>query len=514
MQINFYTNFEKRKNSTKRPDTSSGSSTNVFTVTGTLKEPCSIMNPVVRFQGQPLSPNQIFSTHYAYIPAFSRYYFVKDWTYTNPLWEVILEEDVLASWRTHIGESEHYILRTDDKGTENGHWNPWISDCLYPAHPSGSSMTTEFTSPFQTSVDNGTYIVGVIGSDNTDAIGAVTYYAMTPTQFGDLKATLFGMDGLEAMGLVDSQHQWTATDVGEQFFKTMYNPFQYIVSCIWFPVPPTSITGTAVSSVKIGWWVYSLTNGAVRISQKTGTFYDGVNEIPSHGQAGTRGWYLNYAPYSEHTLYGKFGSVPINTAYFQLDEGQYSYKYIVIKYTVDYITGQCLVQIYTARENDVLSLTKHLIHKTQFLIGVPIQLAQIGMDYMGATSTALNSVTGTFKDAMIGVGVAGVAGGIAGALAGTSSGIYNTLQSALPQLETTGSNGSFINLNLKTELVSVFHSIIWEDLEHKGRPYCFQNKIKFMNGYVLCADGDMDIDCMDDERDTIARYLTTGFFWE
>lgn len=513
MQIDFYTNFEKKKNSTKIPTVGGNNNpTSVYSVTGTLKEPCSIMNPVINFKGQPLSPNQIFSTHYAYIPIFGRYYFVKDWMWNNALWEVYLQEDVLASWKTHIGESEHYILRTDDEGTTNGHWNPWISDCLYPAHPSGSSETTSFTSPFVSSVDSGTYIVGVIGSDNTDAIGAVTYYAMTPSQFGNLKATLFGLDGLEAMGLVDSNHNWTATDIGEQFFKTMYNPFQYISSCIWFPVSPSDITGTAVSQMKIGWWVYQVT--AKRISQKIGTFYDGVNQIPYHGQAPTRGWYLNYAPYSEHTLHGKFGSVPINTAFFQLDDGQYSYKYLVIKYTVDYITGQCLVQIYSARENNTQSLTKHLIHKTQFLIGVPIQLAQIGMDYMGAVSTAVNSVTGTFKDAMIGAGVAGVAGGVVGAVAGTASGIYNTLQSAMPQLETTGSNGSFINLNLTTELVSVYHSIVWEDLDHKGRPYCFQNKIKFMSGYVLCADGDMDIDCMDDERDAIAQFLTTGFYWE
>lgn len=511
MQIRFYTNFEKKKNSTKRPEIGGGSTTTMVTVTGTLKEPCSIMNPVVAFQGQPLSPNYIFSTHYAYIPQFGKYYFVKDWTYIEGLWEAEMEEDVLATWKTHIGDATHYILRTNDKGTENGHWNPWVSDSMYPAHPGGTPQTTKFTSPFVNSVDSGTYIVGVIGSDNTDAVGAITYYAMTPSQFGDLKATLFGTDGLEAMGLMVNG-QWTATDVGEQFFKTMYNPFQYIASCIWFPIAPSDILGTAVTTMKVGWWIYTV--NAKRIFQKVGTFYDGVNEIPSHGQAGIRGWYLNYAPYSEHTLHGKFGSIPINTSFFELDEGQYSYKYIIVKYTVDYITGQCLVQIYSARETDVQSLTKHLIHKTQFLIGVPIQLAQIGMDYLGAASTALNSITGTIRDTMIGGGVGGTAGAIAGALSGASSGIYNTLQSAMPQLETTGSNGSFINLNLQTELVSVFHTILWEDLDHKGRPYCLQNKIKFMNGYVLCADGDVDFDCLDDERVKISNYLTTGLFWE
>lgn len=512
MRVTFYTGFSKKKNSTKKPDSNA---TSYDVSYGVLKQISGIMNPIISFQGDPLSPELIFSATYAHIPKYHRYYFVKDWVWNNGVWDVIMEEDVLASFRTQIGESEHYILRSAD--VENDHWNPWVCDTMYPVKPGNVyPETVEFSSPFVTAVDNGVYIVGVIGSDSADAVGAITYYAMTPYQFGHLKATLFGVDGLQAMGLVDGNGNWTSTDVGEQFFKTMYNPFQYIASCFWFPVSPSSISGSAVSHINIGWWVYSVT--AIRISQKLGTFYDGINHVPAHPLAYSRGDYLSYAPYTELTLHGKFGSIPINTLFFDLDThrgSQYQKTdVIIIKYTIDYITGQCLVQIYASMDTDPSTSRKQLITKTQFLIGVPIQLAQIGMDYLGSASTAVSSITGTIKDAVIGGGIAGAGGAVAGAISGGLSGIYNTLQSSMPQMETSGSNGSFINLHVKTELSIIHKSIVWEDLDHKGRPYCLQSKIKFLSGYTLCSDGETQIECMDDERDTIARYLTTGFYWE
>lgn len=508
MIIQLFSSFDKKTNSTKRPTGTVDKS-----VTGTLKEPCSITNPV--FKIERLSPDSSPDVYtYAIIPAFHRFYFVEDWTWADGLWECRMSVDVLATYKNDIGESTCYILRTDSYDTETPYWNPWVSDATYPALPEGSAETLTLSSPFVQYINSGIFIVGVIGSDNQDAIGAITYYALTASQFGHLKETLFGVDGLEAMGLIDSTDHttWTATDMSEQVFKSMYNPYQYIVSCIWFPVYPASISGNPVTTMKIGWWDYSIS--AIRVNTFTGIFYDGIVEIPMHGQARTRGWYLNYAPYSEYTLHGKFGTVPLNSAFFELDDNAQSYKYVEVKYTVDYVTGQCLVQIYATRQPNTEYQQRQLIHKTQFLIGVPIQLAQIGLDYFGATSTAISSIVGTAKSGLAGEAIGGVVGGVAGAIVGASSGIYNTLQSAMPQLETTGSNGSFINMNLQTTLVILTHSIMWEDRTHKGRPYCFQNKIKFMTGYVQCSDGDIDINCFDNERKMIKEYLTTGFFYE
>ena len=95
MQIDFYINFTKRKNSTKIP-TETGVVVK-HTLTGYLKEPCSVMNPVINIQDIPIQNSPSVMT-YAYISVFERYYFVKDWTWNDGLWAVSLEEDVLATW--------------------------------------------------------------------------------------------------------------------------------------------------------------------------------------------------------------------------------------------------------------------------------------------------------------------------------------------------------------------------------------------------------------------------------
>ena len=510
MQVVLYQNFEKKKNSTKLPLIG----VTAYTVGGNLKEPCSVLKPVISFQGEPLSPDYIFASTYAYIPVFSRYYFVEDWNWNDGLWVVHLSVDVLASYKDALSEISMYILRADTRNTPSGLnlWNKAITDTTYPATTDFYIDRVKMTSPFVNTEETGVYIVGIIGSDNADAMGAITYYAMTASEFGNLKATLFGIDGLAVLGLVDPQTQeWTATDMGEQIFKTMYNPFQYIVSCNWFPVSPSEISGSPESTMKIGWWIYTVS--AKRISQKIGTFYDGVIAVPPHPLASTRGTYLNFAPYTQRTLYGKFGSIPLDTAYFDLDESSTTYyRYLVGKYTVDYVTGQCLYQVYTARYTDHTDL--QLIHKTEFLLGVPIQIAQIGMDYMGTVSTAINSTTGTIRNTLASASLMGTAGAIGGLASGVANGIYDTIQSAMPQLETSGSNGSFINIGLTSELVSKYFTITYEDIEHKGRPVCLPVTLKFLSGYALCADGDIDIECTDTERGMISAFLTSGFFWE
>lgn len=503
MQIDFFSNFAKKENSTKRPTAGTATS-----VTGHLKEPCSILHPVISLQKSPNTNYPPDTFRYAYIPLFSRYYFVDDWSWEDGLWTVTLDVDTLATYKTTIGEQTEYILRTDSTSNFNGA----ISDTTYPALSEVTIEQTNFTNPFVTQESQGVYVVGIIGADDTNAVGAVSYYALTASEFGDLKETLFGETGLETMGLWDIATQtWLITDVGEQFFKTMYNPFQYIVSCNWFPVTPSSITGTSVSSLKIGWWVYSVTGKLM--SQKVGFFNDSVELLPSHSQY-TRGRYLNHAPYTQRTLYGKFGSIPIDTSYFDLDNPIVTdpYQYLVNTYSVDYITGQCLFQIFASRYSS--GTGRKLLHKTEFLIGVPIQLAQIGRDYLGAVSTAVQSGGNIASGAVTGFLGGGVGGAIVGAIASSATGIYNSLNSAMPQLQTSGVNGSFIGNELSTVLISKFYTIVEEDIHHRGRPLCSNRRIDTLSGFILCAEGDIDLNAYDSERREIKKYLTEGFFWE
>lgn len=502
MQIDFYKGFYKKENSTLRP-TVSGAVTKE-TVTGHLKEPCSILHPVVRFQS-PIKQNDTHDFYrYAYIPLFGRYYWIDDWTWEDGLWTVTMDVDVLATYKDDIGSQTEYILRTD---SDTNNFDGAITDTMYPATTDFGITKLAFRNPFINSdfFSEGTYVVGVISGDNTNAVGAITYWAMTSTEFGALRDTLFGQDGLEAMSMWDAiQHTWTLAEMSEEMFKTMYNPYQYIASCTWFPVQKSDISGNQQNKIKIGWWEFNL-NGK-RMNKFTGSFYDERLQIPPHPQAATRGKYLNYAPYTSMTLHGRYGSIPLNTEFLEVG------SYLINDYTVDYITGQCLFEVYVASTS--AGVDRVLITKTEFLIGVPIQLAQIGRDYLGMTVNAIEAGKQATTGALLGGAVAGVGGMIIGAIASGGSAIYDTINSAMPQMRTSGTNGSFIGNSLSTVLVIIHHKIVDENITHKGRPLCQLRTINTLSGFVMCADGEIDLDCYDAERRKISQFLMSGFFWE
>ena len=498
MEIDFYSTFTKRVNSTKRP----ANNTANRTLTGYLKEPCSILNPTIKIERLPSDACPEVYT-YAMIPSFQRWYFVKDWTWVDGLWEVSMEVDVLGTWRTYIGSSSEYILRTDNNTTD---FDGSITDKMYPATTDFVIQQTAFTNPFETIVANGCYVVGIINGDDTNAVGAITYYAMTSSEFGDLKEMLFGTGGLESMGLIDSTDHttWLSSDVSEEFFKTMYNPYQYIASCIWFPIPKSSITGTQVDHIKIGWWNYSISGK--RLTQQVGSFHDGVEQMPSHPQASLRGKYLNYAPYTKMTLYGKFGSIPIDTSFLEVG------SYLINMYSVDYVTGQCLFQVFVA--DNALGTGRKLLAKTEFLIGVPIQLAQIGRDYLGTAVSAIDTIKSGAIGAAAGFIAGGVAGAVGGALISGAHGIYDTINTSMPQLETSGVNGSFIGNELSTVLITIFFKVVDENITHKGRPLCQVRRIDTLSGFIQCAESDIDIPCFLEEKNRIGAFYVNGFFWE
>ena len=500
MQIDFYSTFSKKENSTLRP---SGSAS--LSLTGHLIEPCSVLNPTVRIE-RLVTDGVPEAYTYAYIPVFQRYYFVNDWTWSDGLWQVSMTADVLGSWRTYIGNLNEYILRTDSTTTD---FNGAISDSAYPATTDFDIDQVAFTNPFVTSVSNGTYVVGIISGDIPNAVGAITYYAMTATQFGDLKGMLFGTGGLEAMGLWDATDGWLGEDMTEEIFKTMYNPYQYIVSCTWFPVSYSDFVGTVIpngtdTQIHIGWWGFNLSGK--RLSSFVGGFHDSVEMMPTHPQASTRGKYLNYAPYTKYTLYGKFGSLPIDTTYLEIG------SYLVNYYTVDYITGQCLFQVFVS--DNTAGTGRKLIAKTEFLLGVPVQLAQIGRDYLGTAVNAIDAGKQAALGAMTGFVGGGVAGAITGAIASAGSAIYNTIDASMPQLQTSGVNGSFIENELSTILIAIHYVIVDENISHKGRPLCENRTISNLTGFVQCAEGDHNIPCLYEEKKKISEYLIAGFYWE
>lgn len=499
MQIIFYSGFAKKTNSTKRPDNIQ----TTLTLTGTLKEDCSVINPrivIQRVMGD-VAP-QGFT--YAYIQAFNRYYFVDDWTWENPFWVCSMHVDPLATWKPQIGQQSMYVLRTDSTMD----YGPLITDTLYPASNEFTTIDDEITGdPFRTAFNQGlaggTYIVGIISGENSDNVGAITYYAMTPYQFGQLKHTLFSDENLVIMDILEEvpggDPVAKINDMSPELLKSMYNPYQYISSVMWFPFYESSIPASGISSVnsvKLGWWSYPISCSIIKA--QVVTFYQ-YKTLADHPQAQDRGEYLNYSPYTRMHLVGRFGDIPIDPSFFNS-----SRKDLAIKYDVDLISGQCKASIGSSTAAPLRNIQYYTTR--EFLLAVPVQIAQISKDYLGVAVTAVDTAANVAGNAMT--------LNIAGTVSAAAHGIYNTLQATMPQLETGGTNGSFIGAYTELHLITQYFHIVAEDIAHKGRPLCQIRTINTLAGYIMCADGEFDISCTETERATIRDMLTSGFFWE
>lgn len=464
--------FSKKENSTKQPTTGSGISyTNVL-----LKDETSILNPVLKVAVSSMPVPTVAPVNtmtYCYIPKFGRYYFVTDWVYNQGIWECSLAVDVLASFKTAIGNTSAYIERS--ASTYDGN----IIDKLYPANTDYDIKTIALSgSYFNVPPSGGTYVVGIVNS-LTNTVGAITYYAMTQSQLGSLLAYMFGNDIWNSSGI---------SEISQGLFKSMFNPMQYIVSCMWLPFDLPAF-GSTTGSVYIGYYNAGFTANIVTNLYEKG-YIEG--QLTDHPQAASRGSFLNYSPYTDITLYiPPFGSIPIDTAF--LRKGNYLY----CPYWVDHITGEATIQISLSTYQG--SLESNVCAERSAKLGVPIQLAQVMADYSHTIQTMQSGFSG------------GVAGIIAGALGAT---VQSALDAKFPQVSTSGSNGAFVSNHIAAVAVLKHTKIVNADNTDFGRPLMAVRIINTLSGYVKCGEAHPALPCLHEELTTITNFLTSGFFYE
>lgn len=474
MIVNLY-GFQKKKNSTAQPAISSATVLNDVE----LKDDTSVVNPVLlinqRTSGMPVPFDPSYFT-YAYIPKFGRYYFISDARWVSGLWELYLSVDVLASFKTAIGATAAYIERSASES------NGDIIDNLYPAK-TNVNITTETiaTSWANVAPSGGCYVLGVINYQNSHHVGAVTYYACTPSALNNILAFLFSNDIFNASSI---------TEIGEDLFKSLFNPFQYIVSCMWFPAS-ASTYGSTTSSVKVGYWDTGI--GAKLMDALTDVRYI-TGYITAHPQAASRGAFLNYAPYTRITLFcPPFGEVPIDATFTRTG------RYLYAKVMIDTITGQATLRVCFRTGPNGSYSNKPCIEKTA-MMGVPIQLAQVLTDYSGA----INSLAS-------GVGSGSMLGFVQSAIGAT---IQTALASQAPKVSSSGANGSFLNFALEPNLVTEHTLLVDEDNTEMGRPLMATRTISNLSGYIKCAEAHFSASCFDSERDAVNNFMLAGFFYE
>ena len=479
ISVNFYS-FAKRPNSTAQP-TGNGTSFECL-----LKEPCNMLNPVIGLKTE--SP---IAWNYCNIHAFRRYYYVREWSYLQGIWYASLSVDALASWKTEIGNGEHYVLRAD------ADYDVSIIDTLYPCFSGMASNATSIDNPWPATISDGYYIVGIINAD-INAVGAVSYYVFTQAQFASLKEYLLG----------SSDWLGEITEISANLQKELFNPFQYITFCMWFPWLP-AVESTASSNLSFGWWFLSnqsyrkiLTNCVI---SRVYSF-----SIPQHPQKETRGTFLQRSStYSDFSLFfPPFGVVHIPA------ESLTNSNTLYVKISADPVTG--IAYLVLSPFNEFTTI----IAQTSAMLGIPIQLAQINNQPLQAAGNVLGGITG------IGMGigtaaVGAVTGNLLSAFSGASaiqSSVVNaaigTTQALSPTLQTSNTNGSLSALQFKPELRARFRLVVDENIEEFGRPYCKKSKLNLLPGYIKCMGADVKSTATQIENDTINNYLNGGFFYE
>lgn len=456
----FLYNFSKKENSTAQP-------TAGVSFSCVLKDDSAILNPVLLFNiGTETFPT---SYNYAYIPSYNRYYWISEWTWIEGIWKAALTVDILASWKSYIGNTSAYILRSASAS------NGAIIDTQYP-------MTSEIinnislanNAPWLSAISQGIFVVGIIGR-SAQTVGAVSYYVFTPLQFKTLCNYLFLNvgDWLDLAKIAES--------IPAELLKAQFNPFQYIVSCTWFPFAVGNLS--LIDRIQFGWWEFTM-NAYAMPSGASRTTTLGIKAL-QHPQSG-RGSWINTSPYTTMMLfYHPFGWI-------ELDPQQFiGVDTITTIATVDMVSGIGRLEVGASGGS-----TAGIYYAA---VGVPIQLSQINTDLLGAAGNIVSGIAGLVSTSP---------------LATLANGIGNAYESLKPKLQTVGTNGGFSGFATYPYIAYTFHTIADADNAKFGSPLCATRTIGTLSGYVLCASATVSAPATSAELESINSFLNSGFYYE
>lgn len=503
ISVSFY-NFAKSKNSTKRPGSAA------VTYNCNIRDGCGVLEPVLEMT-LPQSVN-ISSYNYMQIPAFNRYYFITEMKYSNRMWIITGRVDVMASYKVEIGALSRFIYRAASAAV----FDPTIIDETTIrkslTRTSQAAVSTGLIDP-ATQFNQGMFVVGVISKDASSP-GMVTYYVLTVAQMAQFRAYLLTMneddtaENWETFGEDPEEEEpeegtvkKAAATITNGMIKALLDPFQYIVSCMWFPILNLSAAST---TIKFGFWDSEIAASAL-------TNYIAVldRSIPAPKRADEigdnptmPGMYVKAEPYAQMELvYPPFESIPIPS-------NEISFAGVNTRVTVDYVSGVGILQVFAGTENQ-----NTLLAQRTAPVGIPYQIAQVATDYISAG----DSVGGMLRTAAsVGYGLGRKLGS---AIKGESTGldtVTGVLQGQLTTAKISGTAGGIAGLAVgrTARLILKYTDVTGVDVTNIGRCVCKVLTINTLEGFVQCRAGKLDIPAMDSELTEIENYLEGGFYYE
>ena len=470
----YLTNTTKKHNSTEIP-TFAGSAISCM-----LKEGSSIIDPVLIFE----RANVGHTYNYVSIPDFGRYYFVNDIVYDGARIYYYCAVDVLASFKSTIGNSSAYVLRSAYTNNE------YIIDQYYPI----TTHLTKYTEKLNFgTVGNpvyvpwkeygsgaGSWLVGVVNQEG------VTYYCFSYANYKAFLSYLLSDAFMNDIGVDLS--------INPQL-RVAADPIQYITCCVWLPFEPTFTN----AYVKVATVTTSIQAGNISAGTGGRTVHRVELSPMPHPQSNARGEYLNAPNFTECRLvFPPFGAFELNSLELQ------RFGKVECRVEVDCTTAIGKLILY-GYDNAVDTIPYSTILSAEAQVGVPMPVTQI--------------ITPGVSPVQLGMQVAGAlasaaTGNVMGVIAGGASALDSYQMGKIPKSSVIGSRGSIAAIHGYAFLEYTWSLVADNDVADHGQPLCAVYQLSTLPGYQMILEPHIHTTGTATEDDQINAVLSGGYFYE
>lgn len=533
LNAKFYT-FSKRQNSTLLPTDSLPHYSLSIEINDANS---SVLAPQLRV-GFPVGVNMLVY-NYVYIPELFRYYYITDWVYNaDGTWSALCTVDPLASWKTYIYSSGGYVGRSEE------FYDGGIQDISYPPKNEPVTIRNNASTGFGAVPGDGTIVIGVVTSQATQSMGIMggtRYYLMNRADFLSFIQHLLGFWNDNTQQGVIQTVNWALTSQADTFqsdwFKSLYTPAEYVISCRYYPVPFAIGSGAVRVPLCLGGWTCGGNGGFLSdlmyqelpYDSTTGTYHWGEIPISNVSAVGyDNDKYPTYAPYADYALQTPWGTFNLDANMMSVILQRQTPK-IYWKIMLNFATGTGTLVVsdtnsYQLVDNAAIT-TKHEFFRQEVQIGVDIPL-------MAQYQNELHVITNALKTAeSVAHGVGAIStGDPTGAMLGLSNtalGVADTLSAT--QRYADGSkvyNGNVTPLVTQMTVQQTRYPTVEKAPALFGRP--LKRYVQHLNSYTPAGQstpqsfsGFVQMDysnftgpCTESERQSIRAYLEGGVHLE
>lgn len=468
---------------------------------GDFKSPLGIKNIEIDVTGYDIS--NIYN--YVYIPKLNRYYYITNIQLINKEFtRLILQEDVLMSWKDLIKQQEGYITRWISSPSKN-----YLVDNRRPLE---DKLTTEKVTVTDTPVADSFVNIELDFSNNdigVDPYPNILIVSMSTTVESAIRGTAVPPSG---SGLPDittelNSFEWVNCISPDQLFYltkaylSSSAKSSFIESVVLLPFNPTSVFGLTTNSSNAIYVQDSyisatgtfVTSGTPLKCWRMSSATDGVCPylIIKDFTLSASDEFYDREPFANYELYVPF------VGYVKLETNKIYDKRILVYYTIDFKTGMATAYVYNYTD-------QYVLWSGTCQLGIKIDMTTTNREENIKQKQAndLNMLIGSVSSMLsIGVGAVtsnpvAVAGGVLG-LGKTLAGYVNANNQIFERANMSyGTSNGALHSPKECALIKSYHKPLNISLTTYGRtegyPYNYYRGFSELSGYAEIGDINFD----------------------